>query len=285
MEKKKFKISDVEIKNMYLNGYSLSDIAKIAQDTKNLMALRRRLHDLGVDTSKNMKRYRRKISVSSRKYQIDESVFNNIDTQEKAYWLGFLMADGYNHEDINSVSLRLHYKDKDVLEKFKVFLKTDTPIHVYERGPSKDKIYCDLTINSYILSEQLSKLGCVQGKTYTLEFPKIPDNLYSHFIRGFFDGDGCISIIPRKNRREGSKQYQLNFVGKESVLIEIQNIICNNTNVTKTKLRHRKNSFAKSISWGGKIVCKRILDYLYKDATVYMNRKFEKYLQIGNSAE
>ena len=285
MEKKKFKISDVEIKTMYLDGYSLNDIANVAQDTKGVMPLRRRLQDLGVDTSKNMKRYRKKISISSRIYQIDDSVFNCIDTQEKAYWLGFLMSDGYNNENNNCVSLRLHYKDIDVLEKFKEFLKTDTPIHIYNRNISENKIYCDLTVSSYILSSRLSDLGCVQGKTSILEFPNIPKYLYSHFIRGYFDGDGCVSIIPRKDRKEGSKQYQLNFVGKESVLLKIQEIICDNTGVTKTKLRNRKNSFVKAISWSGKNVCKKILDFLYKDANTYMHRKYNKYLQFGNSAE
>ena len=57
MNKKVFKISDNQIKQMYLDGYSMKDIAKVAQDTKGLMALRKRLKDLGVDTTKNMKRY------------------------------------------------------------------------------------------------------------------------------------------------------------------------------------------------------------------------------------
>lgn len=288
MKEKIFKISDECIKEMYINGYSLRDIAKVAQDTKGLMTLRNRLHKLGIDTSKNMKRYRAKISNLGKKYKLDSSVFNVINTEEKAYWLGFLMADGYNHETNNCVALRVQSIDRPILERYKEFLKTDCPIYTFNRVTKTNKLnkeYCEVSICSYKISEALSRLGCVQGKTYTLEFPNIPEYLYNHFIRGFFDGDGCISITKRKDRTEHSLQYQLNFVGKESVILKIQDIICKKTGVSKTKLRHRKSSFAKCISWSGRLVCRSILDYLYKDATIYLDRKYNKYLLLGNSAE
>ena len=60
MKKKIFKISDEQIKSMYLSGNSLNDIAKVAQDTKGVMALRNKLHELGVNTTKNMKKYSKK---------------------------------------------------------------------------------------------------------------------------------------------------------------------------------------------------------------------------------
>lgn len=285
---KVFKISDECIKEMYLNGYSLNDIAKVAQDTKGLMALRNRLHKLGVNTAKNMKRYRYKISESCKKYHINDTVFDIIDTEEKAYWLGLLMADGYNHQNKSCVALRLQAEDKEILEKYKIFLNTDAPIYIFNRTTKVNKLnrnYCELNICSPKFSESLAKIGCIQGKTYTLEFPIISKCLESHFIRGFFDGDGCISITKRKDRTENSFQYQLNFVGKESVLLKIQDIICSNTGVFRTKLRNRKGSFAKCISWSGRKVCKRILDYLYQDATIYLDRKYNKYLLLGNSAE
>lgn len=283
-----FKISDERIKEMYLNGYSLNDIAKVAQDTKGVMALRNRLHKLGVDTTKDMRRYRFKISKSCKKYCLDDTIFDNIDNEEKAYWLGLLMADGYNHQDKSCVALKLQEEDKGILEKYREFLGTDAPINTYRRTTRVSKLdrnYCELNICSPKYSDSLARAGCVQGKTYTLEFPNISELLYNHFIRGFFDGDGCISITKRKDRTKNSFQYQLNFVGKESVLLKIQDIICNNTGVFRTKLRNRKNNFAKCISWCGRRVCKKILDYLYKDATIYLERKHNKYLLLGNSAE
>ena len=280
--KKQFKITDEEIKNLYLNGWSLSDIAKVAQDTKGLMALRNRLHELGVNTNVSQRKYRYKISTSSRKYSFNEHYFDNIESEHQAYWLGFLMSDGYNHESKSQVSLRLHIQDIEILQKFKEDLQYTGEISVINRGNTQ---YCDLTLCSPIFSEALTRLGCVQGKTYTLEFPKLQDHLLNHFLRGYFDGDGCISITQRSNRKEGSMQYQLNFVGKDSVILKIQDIICKNTGVFKTKLRNRKNSFANCISWCGRKVCFKILQYLYKDSTIYLNRKYNKYLQIGNAVE
>ena len=115
-KRKVFKISDEQIKRMYLEGNSMQDIAKVAQDTKGLMALRRKLKELGVDTHLDQKKYRYKISKASRKYSFDEHYFDNIDNEHKAYWLGLLMADGYNHETKTCVSLRLQGQDREILE-------------------------------------------------------------------------------------------------------------------------------------------------------------------------
>lgn len=286
---KQFFISDEEIKNRYLNGESLHDIAKDAQTTKNLMALRRRLNLMGVNTDVSQKKYSLKIHKSCKKYKLNEHIFDVIDTEEKAYWLGFLMADGYNHESKTAVSLRIQGGDINHLEKLKQFLQTDSPIYTFKRITPVSKIernYCELRVCSPIFSQSLAKQGCIQGKTYLLKFPNISSFLYNHFIRGYFDGDGCISISQRNDRKSiKCKQVQFNIVGKEDVILKMQEIICNNTGVFKTKLRHRKNSFAKAISWQGRNVCKKILDYLYKNATIYLQRKYEKYLILSNSAE
>lgn len=291
MVKKKFKISDEQIKNMYLEGYSLLDIAKVAQDTKGVMALRSKLHELGVNTYKDMKRYKYKISKSGKTYAFNETIFKVIDSEEKAYWFGFLCADGYNHETKNCVALQLQKEDFSHLEKYKAFLNYQGPIYTFTRTTSVNKLvrdYCELNVCSPIYSEDLAKLGCIQNKTYKLEFPYISDNLVRHFIRGYFDGDGCISITDRKDRRTRgtSMTVQLNIVGKESVLLKIQDYIVKATNVTKTPIRNRKNNFAKTISWGGTNVVLKILHYLYNDSTVYLDRKYKKYEQlIGISAE
>ena len=291
MKEKTFKISDEQIKKMYLNGNSLSDIAKIAQDTKGLMALRNRLHKLGVNTNVSQKKYRYKISKSCKKYKLNEHVFDNIDTEDKAYWLGFLMADGYNHENKGCVALRLQAKDKEILEKYKKFLETNVPIYSFTRSTSVNKLkkeYCEVNVCSSYFSEQLAKLGCTQGKTYTLEFPSIKESLYNHFIRGFFDGDGCLSVKDRLNRRiRGTcMEYQFNIVGKESVLLKIQEILINSIQITKTPLKQSSNKgFAKVLQYSGKLVVSKIMNYLYKDAAIFLKRKHDLYLKYCISVE
>jgi intein-encoded DNA endonuclease-like protein len=288
-KEKVFKISDDEIKRLYLEGNSLSDIAKIAQDTKGLMALRDRLRKLGVDTTKDMRKYKYKISKSCKKYHFNEHVFDIINTEEKAYWLGWLFSDGYNHVSKGQVALRLQEEDAEILYKFQKFLQTDAPVHSYSRYTRVNNLhrnYSELIVCSPYFCEQLSKLGCVQAKTLILQFPDISEHLYQHFIRGYFDGDGCFSVIKRKDRKNPkSKTYQFNIVGMESVLSRIQDIIVQNTGVKKLSLKIRTGKKAVAIHYGGHNVCKKILDYLYKDSSIYLKRKHDKYLKYCTSAE
>lgn len=275
-----FKISDERIKEMYLNGCSLNDIAKIAQDTKGLMPLRKRLHELGISTKVSMKKYGNKISASCRKYKFNEHIFDFIDTQDKAYWLGLLMADGYNNEKKHYVSLRLKSEDLEILEKYKSFLSTDIPIYIFNRITSVNKLhktYNDLSVSSKIYSNRLAELGCVQNKTLILKFPDIPENLYSHFIRGYFDGDGCISIGNRKNRK--CKSYQLTIVGLESFLLKIQDILVSNIGISMLPLKERrKNSSIKTLQYSGRRNLIKILDYLYNNANTFLKRKHDLYI-------
>lgn len=287
---KVFKISDEQIKQMYLNGSSLNDIAKVAQDTKGLMALRNRLHKLGVNTDVSQKKYRYKISESCKKYKLNSHIFDYIDTEEKAYWLGFLMADGYNHESKSCVSLRLQSGDREILEKYRDFLETDVPIYTFTRVTGVSKVarsYCEVNICSPYFSEQLSRLGCVQGKTYTLKFPNVDSSLHRHFIRGFFDGDGCLSIRDRKDRRirGNSMSYTFTITGKEDVLLKIQEILVENTGISRTSLKDRTDIFVKTLQYGGRLVVTKIMDYLYKDSNIYLKRKHDLYIHYCISAK
>lgn len=284
--RKVFNISDEKIKELYLSGWSLNDIAKIAQKEKGLMTLRRKLIELGIDTSKNMKKYSLKLSGANRVYSLDESVFDLINTEEKAYWLGFLYADGYNHEDRNCISLRLQEEDIESLESFKKFLKTDKEIKIYKRSTRIKRIphnYCELCINSPKLSKRLAELGCFQKKTYTLEFPTfLREDLIRHFIRGVFDGDGCISVTERKDRRVrgSSMNIQFTIAGRPEFISVCQDWLCKSTGLKKTKLNTIKNNFAASVHYGGKGNITKIFKYLYEDSTIYMKRKYKKFQMI-----
>lgn len=288
-KEKVFKISDEEIKRLYLEGNSLNDIAKIAQDTKGLMALRNKLIKLGIDTTKDMRKYRYKISASCKKYCFDEHVFDVIDTEEKAYWLGWLFSDGYNHASKCQVALRVQEEDTEILYKFQKFLQTDTPIHTYKRVTKVNKLqhsYSELLVCSPYFSEKLTDLGCVQAKTLILKFPDIPEYLYQPFIRGYFEGDGCFSVTKRNNRKNpNSLLYQFNIVGMQDVLLKIQDIIVQNTGVKRLPLKVRKGKKAVTMHYNGHNVCKKILDYLYKNASIYLNRKYDKYCKYCTSAE
>lgn len=282
--RKQFKISDEEIVELYLSGLSLKDIAKSAQDNIGLIALRKKLHTLGVDTSRSAvsKKYGNKISKARHKYHLDEYIFENIDTEEKAYWLGFLMADGYNHESKTCVAIKIQAEDIETLEQLKSFLNYDGPIHFYTRETKVSHLtreYCELYICSPIFSKILAEKGCVQGKTYALQFPEyLPKSLINHFIRGYFDGDGCLSITKRKDRASSSLIYQFNMVGTKDFVEKVKSILVEELSLTNTiTMCYSK---AATIRWSGKNVVTKIMKYLYKNATVYMKRKHDKYLYM-----
>ncbi len=215
-----------------------------------------------------------------KKYNFDEHYFDLIDCQEKAYWLGFFAADGYNHRSRGCIEFRLHKQDREILEKFKSYIKSNNPIGLYKNT------YCNLSLYSQHLCNKLAEYGLGQAKTYTLQLPKLEDSLMQHFIRGYYDGDGCFSVIKRSDRKNiNSRIYQFNITGMEAPLLIIQQYIVDNANAVKNSLKKRKSTVAVTIHYSGKIVCKRILDYLYNNANIYLQRKYDKYIKYCTSAE
>lgn len=215
-----------------------------------------------------------------RKYSFNEYYFDNIDCQEKAYWLGFFAADGYNHQDKGCIEIRLHKQDKEILEKFKTCVGANNPIGLYKGT------YCNLCLHSKHLCEKLAGYGLGQAKTYTLQLPTLDALLMRHFIRGYFDGDGCFSVIKRNDRKNpNSKIYQFNITGMENPLSIIQQHLVDNVGIVKNSLKRRKSTIAVTIHYSGRNVCKKILDYLYNNATIYLQRKYNKYREYCISAK
>lgn len=213
------------------------------------------------------------------KYKFNENYFDVIDSQDKAYWLGFFAADGYNHKSKGCVEFRLHKQDIEILEKFKICINSNHSLGLYKNT------YCNLCLYSKHLCEVLSQYGLGQAKTYSLKIPDLEDKYMRHFIRGYFDGDGCLSVIHRKDRGPNSKTYQLNITGMKEPLSKMQDFIVKNVKVKKLPLKTRKSTVAVTMHYGGRNVCKRILDYLYTDAHMYLERKYNKYKEYCISAE
>ena len=205
-----------------------------------------------------------------RKYNIDETFFDVIDTEEKAYFLGFLYADGYNNTDRNSVNLSLKEDDKEILEILNNLLQPNKPLQYVEIKDTNSSNQYRLVIANKHISQKLVELGCVKAKTHTLTFPteeQVPSCLIRHFVRGYFDGDGSVS---------GDKQKQFCFVGTMDFLLPLQQILIKELNFSKTKLdrRHKdRDNNIRSLRYCGVNQCITFRDWLYKDATIYLERK------------
>lgn len=229
----------------------------------------------------------------TRRYILDDHYFDVIDTQDKAYFLGLLYADGCNYEDIGLIKIDLITRDKELLEKFKQCISYTGDIHDYKEETktfkTNNKEYqCQptsrLSFRSSHMSRQLANKGCCSNKTYSLVFPNediVPLNFQNHFIRGYMDGDGGISYwIDNKNT--GHKKFQINFCGTVDMIKNISNIIDNRFNcVTAISDRYpcRDNNNLQCNTCGNRVV-KNILDWLYDNANIYMQRKYDKYLEL-----
>ena len=155
--------------------------------------------------------------------KFDEHVFDSIDTEEKAYWLGFIWADGCIASRDYNFEMALAEKDKEHLEKFNLFVKHKRSItKKICKINGKECIAYRSSFNSKHFWNTLNNYGCTPKKSLTLKFPKLeifkePQFVYD-FIRGYFDGDGCIT---HKNK----EHTQIAFSLCSSIIVEPSSVI------------------------------------------------------------
>ena len=230
-----------------------------------------------------LRRHNVKIRDSShakQKYAIDEHVYDTIDNQDKAYFLGLLMADGNSSSSGYCIRIDLQERDRELVEKFRRLFKTNRPLTFSPKKTTEGhmcqaQIGCAIT-NKHV-AKSLAKWGIVPNKTFIASFPEDLDaQYYPHFIRGLFDGDGSLSIDTIKNAQS------FTIAGTEKLLLRIQEILCAACDLNKTKLIHHntKGGGVYAIHYGGSLQVTRIKDYLYKDAITYLQRKKDKFDSI-----
>ena len=198
--------------------------------------------------------------------------FEIIDTEEKAYWLGFLYADGSVGSTDNRIELGLAEKDLNHIEKFKEFI--GVPNKISYRPQTKSYRYI---FKSIPCKEDLIKQGCVPKKSLILKFPteqQVPNYLIKHFIRGYFDGDGWFSNT--------SSCFQVGIIGTEDFIKGFLNIIEIQNKNNKIFTVHREDG-AKRYVFSGLNDVTNFLNWIYKDATIYLDRKYNHYLDFINN--
>ena len=209
--------------------------------------------------------------------RLDETVFDSMDTEEQFYWLGFLYADGNISKTGNRLEVALALKDIDHLEKFRNFLKLTTEIKTVLRN---GHYICRLYVRNKHLWETLNNLGCVPCKSLILEFPKkeiFKNNkmFILHFIRGYVDGNGCLGYY--WNKQHTSINTQVSIVSTESFLNSIKKLFGNKHGYIHNKSSKNWENKAYQLTFNGAIA-RKFARYLYEKATIYMQRKYEKYL-------
>ena len=210
----------------------------------------------------------------ARKYYSDFSIFEKIDTEEKAYWLGFIAADGCNYQREGNASLiiNIHQKDKEHLEKFKSFMKSNAEIKdfIQTAGFSNNTPMSKIVINSKKLSNDLCNLGIIPRKSLILDVPKIDSNFYLPFILGYFDGDGSIF-------ETAQKEYGISIVGTKEILNWINDLL----NISKNLEKRREDDLnTYYIRCGGIQKPYLIMKRLYESCPTHLDRKYEMYKKL-----
>ena len=209
-------------------------------------------------------------SQNARKHRYNEDYFKLIDSCEKAYWLGFIMADGcvYQGSDGKSFRLQINLKADDLehLEKFQRAIGSDYKIQVKDYKKSRVAI---LKINSTKMCKDLIEHGVTPRKSLVCQFPKaITHRFYNAFIRGYFDGDGCITC-------KNEKKWTFGIVGGEDMLLEIQKRLPVETHIYKIK-----HSEAVSLEVSKHESIHGLFQWLYHAQHDYLERKYLKFIEF-----
>lgn len=251
------------------DGKDLKDICSLYEGGNSSITIAKQYNCSYPTITRLLKQYNveiRQPTLRKRTHQlIDENYFEIIDTEEKAYILGFFYADAYHNTDNFQINLTLNNKDLEILEKISHILYDKTKLYHHKNNCSS------LVIYSKKMSTDLENQGCMQAKTFKITFPNLHKDLQQHFIRGYFDGDGCLWVNDKRGR--------VSIASTQSVCMSIKNILEKelsiNCSVNKPK---NKNIFYLYINGNRQI--KIFLEWMYKGATIFLQRKWLKQLQF-----
>lgn len=196
--------------------------------------------------------------------------FSEIDTEEKAYILGFSAADGSVSKPTNrgaqKLKIALAETDLPHLKKLRDLLCPQAEIHIYERKKLSHQRLCELHINDTALCRTLTGHGIVPKKAKIVgPPPTLPEHLIHHYVRGLYDGDGSISIINRN-------RCTCNISGSENMLTFVNEAF---RRVYSHQCKVCKGHGCHVIAYGGLSGIAFLL-WIYKDATIYLKRKYQK---------
>ena len=293
----KYGISE-EVLQLTISGYSKSEYKKkiIAMAVKEYVEaniydknIARISSKYGINKktlTKYLKESNIEIISNGRKTNFNRDFFDVIDTEEKAYWLGFMYADGYISSKRHQVGLNISLKDIDHLKKFNKALNYSLGLNVSETHQfnSKEKVntkgetlyMVSTVIDDFQLWSGLNSKGCVPNKSLILTFPS--ESIFSNktliydFIRGYFDGDGTLGLYQHSATNKNMEE-SLMFVGTKHFLEGVQKYLGNGFLMQKPNCNENTYRLSYSTSKANKAA-----ELMYKNATIYLDRKYDIYI-------
>ena len=228
---------------------------------------------------KNKWAYNKNIQIRQTGYFVDDNYLDNIDNEDKAYFLGWLLSDGCVLN--NSIHLKLNYKDeyiiKEMFDKFSSGYKMGTYKNSKSMSLSSTKIIC-----------ALKKLGCIENKTEVgFNLPDISKDLFRHFVRGYFDGDGSVGI-----RSARLNQMQVSICSIDNKFLTQLQEKLNEHNILSVIYKEKRSGKSLKRPEGNyctnnkdmfRLIIQthkeklKFYEFLYNDCTIKLIRKYDKY--------
>lgn len=206
-------------------------------------------------------------------YPTNINYFDKIDTEDKAYFLGLIAADG--SIDNSRLRIELQKEDQYILEMFRDIISPEHPIYINKRVNRKETATLDLSSVYWV--NKLKYLHIIPRKSFcNTSFPDININMIPHFIRGYFDGDGSVYIDKKTN------DLRIKFIGNTLFITELLNVFVSNLDITPVKLHNGKKyqDYTSYFSIARKKDVINLYDYMYQNSTYFLNRKkkiFDRY--------
>ena len=250
------KILSEEFKDIIINDYQATDLSIIEVCNKHKIKIsdfftikferKFKYKETQIPRKDKIKKVEKKKVVKNKQKLENEQIFNaqffkNIDSEQTVYWAGFIMGGEY----INPIKIRTSLTDISHLEMFKHLIGFNYKTETCKRS-------CYIKINHPKTIADLSKY----------DFKSIPQELLHHFIRGIYDACGNISLS------EDSVNFWVSIPNGD-LCEEFQKILIENCGLNKTKISFNK------VAYTGSVQVERIMRYLYKNATVYLQRKYD----------
>lgn len=255
-----------------LRNYKIIEFAKTHSQKETALEFSMTQAGISAILKKNKIKYNKSRLNLSTLY-LDINYFEKIDNVKKAYWLGFIAADGYINKDLTKLTISV--KDLEILEKFKKDIESEHTISKIEHLDKRtNKVYLEysIQITNNLFVKALSK-WVNWDKTNNFKFPKIKEEYYSYFIAGLFDGDGSVYL-----RNNGTSTILCaNLISTKEVLQFIQEYLTkfNISIQSYTKVSENKDNVFK-VYWYKDTV--KVLDFIYQgNSDLYLSRKYSLY--------
>lgn len=262
-----FEEKELKLINYYLEHphVKLEELKRIFNSSIQGDTLRRWLNILGEEYKPHYK------------YSNNQNAFSSIETEEDAYWLGFITADGYINETNGWLNIGLGEIDLEHLKKFlryMGFTEEEIPQVIKQRtggAYTRDNITYTVTICGKQLINNLKQYGLFQGKSgKEIPYKCATTLLEKAYIRGLIDGDGYIR----------STEYGVGLVGSQQILEYVRDFLAKELDWTDAQNKYiHPHGVIYKFAVGGKNISKSILHLLYDNSSIYLDRKFNLYQQ------